>query len=115
MVVYKPSPYHKNAPGQGILPVHRPGASICPPAITLAVANMWLQAAAANGFHIGNPPLPQTIYYYQDQQFYMAKLTNKINSEYHGFPCDSVEVPTQIKKKMRKLKTITQEEFRKYL
>ena len=110
MVFYKPHPSHKRFPTPFGLPIHRPGASICPDHVTLETADSWIKRAFELKLYVD----PKKLFYFDDGQFYTALITNRDTGEYHGFPSESIEVPGSIKRAMVKHGLMKEEDFKKY-
>ena len=116
MFRYEPSPYHKLSTVFGEPPRHRPSASKCP-ALDMGHAQNWLEIAHKYELFKDdkNKETPLKLYYYDGNQFYIAKLTNREKATYHGYPAGSMEVPNKIKRKMLSAGLIDKATYRKLI
>ena len=98
-VVYEGSPEHKNIPSFAGRPRLRADASCCPREITdREMVSGWLRSAIRRGA-IGAPwegELPRYVWYKQDNIVFEARLVNRENGSYKGYPLDDDEWPRGI-------------------
>lgn len=109
---YEPSPYHKlNADFHGP-PANRPDARKCPEAVSRAIAEAWLnEGFAMKLFDTMAGKFPKQIYYANEGQFYVARITNEAQGIYHGHPGGSDDIPISIRKQMRDAGLISPKEY----
>ncbi len=99
-VNYVGSSEHKSYPSFAGPPKLRSDASKCDPALgDQSQLTAWLRAAVASG-DFGAPwegGFPKYVWYRDGQQWYEARLTNREQGEYKGYPLKQDELPEGIK------------------
>lgn len=100
MVHYIGSPEHKNMPSFAGQPRPRADASICPEELTRDLERIeeWLRMAIRQGAVGGmwEAGLPRYAWYRGADVVYEARLVNRGNGEYKGYPLESDEWPKGI-------------------
>ena len=100
IVTYVGSPEHKRSPSFAGHPRPRADASICPKELLdhQEKINGWLSCAVNKGSiseeFEGN--FPKYVWYKDDDHVFEARLVNKIQGTYKGFPLNPEEWPTGI-------------------
>jgi hypothetical protein len=99
-VRYVGSPEHKTYPSFAGPPSPRPDASICPDELKdeQDMLTAWLQEAIQNkavGSYTENG-YPRYAWYKDDDTVYLARLVNRGNGTYKGFPIEKSEWPDGI-------------------
>ena len=98
-VTYVGSPEHKDFPSFAGQPKRRSDASICPRHIRDAeTVTEWLRAAIRRGV-TGSPwenGFPRYAWHKQEHTVYEARLINRGNGEYKGYPLNDDEWPRGI-------------------
>ena len=98
-VEYEGSPEHKDIPSFAGRPRLRADASCCPREITdREVVSGWLRSAIRRGA-MGAPwegEFPRYVWYKRDNTVFEARLVNRGNGSYKGYPLDKDEWPNGI-------------------
>lgn len=99
-VMYIGSPEHKRHPSFAGPPSPRPDASLCPPDFKDAQEQLtgWLQHAiqqkAVGSYWEGD--YPRYAWYKDGETVYLARLVNRVQGQYKGFPIERSEWPDGI-------------------
>lgn len=96
-VRYVGSPEHKDAPSFAGWPRPRADATLCDPTLAQHQAQLteWLREAIRQG-HLGAPwegDFPRYAWYRHHETVYEARLVNRGNGEYKGYPLTRAEWP----------------------
>ena len=97
LVTYIGSPEHKEIPSPAGHPKPRADASICEASLSRSFVQptRWLKAAFRAGA-VGNPiegNFPRYAWYRNGQTVYEARLVNRVQGEYKGYPLERHEWP----------------------
>ena len=98
---YVGSPEHKDHPSFAGQPRPRADASLCDPALADSQAELtrWLRAAIRAGY-VGPPwegGYPRYAWHRQNRVVYEARLVDRGNGEYKGYPLEPSERPPGLK------------------
>jgi hypothetical protein len=96
-VTYVGSPEHKTGPSFAGRLAPRATASICPPELAnqREVVESWLKDAILAGTFSEEftGSFPRYVWHKLNGRFYEARLTNKANGAYKGYPIEEEQIP----------------------
>lgn len=100
-VHYHGSPEHKRHPSFAGPPAPRATASLCDPSFANKqdLLTAWLREAVANGQigQVWDDDFPRNVWLKKSGIFYEARLVNRGNGGYKGWPLEEFEAPEELK------------------